>query len=531
MESDRLAGYAPGPVRAPVRLLVACCAALLLAPAGARAHHWDPGACGLPATLPLYAEYAEIAVPRAIRQDVFGAARPPLVLATSGRVAESLRATGAHTIFWQMRLDRLTGLTTAPADPAGVPAAAERMLVRAAAETGCATPLVALNELHGAWLKTPWSERNAGYRANVLTALRELHARGSRPFLLVPTKPTPYLASPEAQEWWRAVAQVSDVVLELHFNAKVLHGYGPRVGSRKRRTVMRRELERFTAIGIPPERLGILHGFQSGHGKGGRSRLPLPDWLRVVKWEVLAARQVLAEYAAAGRQVGSVWSWGWGDFPAISHIDRDKHLTACTYLWARDPALCDAPARAARWKRAFNTSRSEGQIALAPGVHCACAAPAGRFTTAEVEELAAAGAGGPFGPVGRASAAQALFARLVESRRVGVREAEIDRAEVAVVAHAFGGDAAAYVEGLAAATVTRAAARGAIADQIRRRKLVAVLRGRSVRRWSLDEQARALERTTCLSDDVAAPGVVDLAAFVPFLRVPPHVVGTGVPRP
>jgi hypothetical protein len=518
-------------VRVPLRLLLACCAALFLAPGEARAHHWQPGTCGLPTEHPLYAEYAEIAVPQAIRQDVFGAARPPLVLATSGRVAESLRATGVHTIFWQMRLDRLTGLTTAPADPAGVPAAAGRMLARAAAETACPTPLIALNELHGAWLKTPWSERNAQYRANVLSALHELHARGARPFLLVPTTPTPFLGSPEAQAWWRAVADVSDIVVELHFNAKVLHGDGPRVGSRKRRIVMRRELDRFVAIGIPPERLGILHGFQSGHGKGGRSRLPLPDWLRVVKWEVLAAKQVLAERAAAGRQIGSVWSWGWGDFPAISHIDRDKHLTACTYLWARDPALCDAPARAARWKRRFNTSRSEGQIALAGGVHCARAAPAGRFTTAEVEELAAAGVGGPFGPVGRRSAAAALFSRLVESRGLGVREAEVDRGEQAVVAASFGGDAAAYLQALGEASVTRGVARGVVADQIRRRKLVAVLQGRSVRRWSLEAQSRALEATTCLDDDVAVAGVVDLAAFLPFLRVPPHVYGRGAYRP
>jgi hypothetical protein len=30
---------------------------------------------------------------------------------------------------------------------------------------------------------------------------------------------------------------------------------------------------------------------------------------------------------------------------------------------------------------------------------------------------------------------------------------------------------------------------------------------------------------------VAAPGVVDLPAFLPFLRVPPHVVGFRPPQP
>jgi len=512
-------------------VLAACSVAVLAAPAPGAAHHWQPGACGLPTERPLYAEYAEIAVPQAIRHDVFGSARPPLVLATSGRVAESLRTTGAHTIFWQMKLERLVGLTTAPADPATVPAAAERMLARAAAETGCETPLVALNELHGGWLRTPWSPRYAQYRANVLQALRELHARGAQPFLLVPTTPTPFTESPEAAEWWRAVGEVSDVVVELHFNGRVLLGHGPRVGSRMRRVVMRRELDRFLALGIPAERLGILHGFQSGHGKGGRERLPLPDWLRVVKWEVLAAKQVVAERAAAGAQIGSVWSWGWGDFPTLSHIDRDKHLTACVYLWARDPALCDGPGRAARWNRSFNTSRTEGQIALAPGIHCASSAPAGRFTTAEVEQLAAAGVGGPFGPVGRQSAVAALFARLVESRRLAVREAEVDRAEQALVAAVFGGDAAAYEQALATHAVARAVARGAIADQIRRRKLHAVLGGGSVRHWSLAAQERALKETTCVGDSLTRPGVVDLPAFLPFLRLPTHVAGAGLPRP
>ena len=42
--------------------------------------------------------------------------------------------------------------------------------------------------------------------------------------------------------------------------------------------------------------------------------------------------------------VWSVWSWGWGTFDS-SGADADKAVAACTYLWTRDPVLCDALAQ------------------------------------------------------------------------------------------------------------------------------------------------------------------------------------------
>jgi hypothetical protein len=516
-------------VRTAVVVLTVSLALAGLVPESARAHDWAYGACGLPAGGTLYAEYAEIAVSKPIREEVFVQARPPLVLATSGRaLAETFRAAGAHTIFWQMQLQRMVGLTTTPADPATVPDAAVRLHNRAVAETGCATPLIALNELQGGRLPTPWAERNAQYRANVLVALRVLHERGSRPFLLVPTTPAPFVASPEAEEWWRSAAAVSDIVLQMHFNGRRLHERGPRVGSRTRRIAMRRALDRFIEIGIPSARLGLLHGFQSGVGYGGREQLPLSDWLRVVKWEALAGKQVVAERAAAGAPLGSVWSWGWGDFPALSSIDPDKHVTACVYLWARDPALCDGPGRAATQGRAFQTSLTEGQIQLAPGIHCSIRSPAGRILSTDVERLAAAGANGPFGPVGRGSALAALLARHVERRRAGVRPEEVARAEQALVAASFGGDWSAYGEALARHAVTPEVAREFVADQLRRRRLGAILGKRqTARQWSVEAQKRAYATTTCLGDELQRIGVVDLAAFVPVLRLPASVSGRG----
>ena len=55
-------------------------------------------------------------------------------------------------------------------------------------------------------MASPWMPINAQYRANVLTFVRTLAARGARPFLLVPTKP---YGADEALTWWRQVAKVT----------------------------------------------------------------------------------------------------------------------------------------------------------------------------------------------------------------------------------------------------------------------------------------------------------------------------------
>ena len=78
-----------------------------------------------------------------------------------------------------------------------------------------------------------------------------------------------------------------------------------------------------------------------------------------MKWEALSTAQVAKETGLA-----SIWSWGWALFGGN---DPDKLVTACTYLWARNPSLCDAPTKAGP---AFNTSRTEGQIVLPAGATC-----------------------------------------------------------------------------------------------------------------------------------------------------------------
>jgi hypothetical protein len=504
------------------RTLIAasCLVALLAAPGVARADHWVPGACALPAAFPLQVEYAEVAVSPTILEEIFGPARPALVLATSGRrVPPRLRELGAHTVFWEMKIQRLLGNTTVPADPGTIDAAADRLYARAVAATGCSTPKIALNELQGSRLPTPWSATNTTYRANTLQLLRRLHARGAHPYLMVITTPRPFTDSPDAATWWRQAAEVSDLVLQVHFDGRFVYRQGPIVGSRLRRTKMRRVIEQFAALGIPPVRLGLLHGFQSGRGFGGREGLPLDTWLRVVKWEVLATKQVLAERAEAGAQIGSDWSWGWGDYPELSRVDPDKSVTACVYLWARDSRLCDGPARAADWGAPFNVSRSEGQILLPAGAHCSVGRKGLRIASETVSALASVTAGRT--PLGRPAALSTLLSWLLNAQNAGVPRAEVLRAEQALVATRFAGRRDSYGAALAGVRMPPGLARALIADQLRRERIARRLpRGRSYAVWLSEAKARALQTTVCARDELPELGLTDLTARLPFLRLP-----------
>lgn len=493
----------------------------MTAPGAAQADAWAPGVCGLPTALPLRVEYAEVAVSSVILNEVFGPARPSLVLATSGRtVPAQLRTLGAHTVFWHMKLERLIGGTGAPAEADTIEATADRLYERAVRETGCAFPTIALNELQGNWLPTPWSANNAQYRDNALRLLQRLHARGAHPYLLVTTTPRPFTGSEEAASWWQQAAAVADLVLQVHFDGRYIYRQGPAVGSRLRRTKMRSVLDQFEAIGIPARRLGLLHGFQSGAGAGGREGLALSQWLRVVKWEVLGTKQVIDERAGDGEHIGSDWSWGWGDFPTMSRVDPDKHVTACVFLWARDPELCDGPERAAGRDTSFNTSLFEGQLQLPEGVHCTLGRRGAVIASETVETLAAGLSDGE--PIGRRAALKTLLSWSVTSRNVRLRQADVVRAEGGIVRRAFGGSRDDYLAALEAAKLPLTLARAAIADQLRRRKIQRRLpRKVSFRSWYANAQTKVLRDAACRRDELpAASAATTLVERLPFLRIP-----------
>ena len=256
---------------------------------------------------------------------------------------------------------------------------------------------------------------------------------------------------------------------------------------------MRGVIRRFADIGVPRERLGLALGFHSAPGMLGREGLqPLPAWLDYVKWNALAAEQVAAEEG-----IDSIWSWGWAAFTP-GGVDPDKPLAACAYLWTRDPALCDAPSVSGG---VFNTSRDEGQLLLAPGVHCGFSGTA--ITTAALARTARI-------TWSRGTAATALLTRLAR-RRARVRGREILRAERRIVAERFRGSKRAYRRALSRRGLSLAAARVIVSDQLRARRMS---RARTLR-----YEAEALATAVCRRDELPKLGVVDLSRFVPFLKL------------
>lgn len=438
----------------------------------------DAGSCGLPDTQPMWVDYADASV--SFRNEVFR--KPGLVLASSGTAASrELRDGGAHTVYWHMKMTRLVGTPSEPADPASIPAAAETLVARATASSGCATPLIALEELWGADLPTPWSPTNAAYRANVLNLAQQLAARGARPFLFVHGN---LETDGAAAGWWRELAHHADIVYESYFDAPRIYALGPLLGSRELRVAMRRPIRRLEGLGIPPARLGLILGFHSKPGTSGREGLqPRDAWLQFVKLNALAARQVAIEEG-----VGSIWSWGWGTFDELG-ADPDKPLAACVYLWTRDPSLCDAPARAT-----FDTSLTAGQLLLPEGVRCAF--PAGMVSEAAVRRLS------PFAGGDRA-ALTALVQRRALRRAVPVRSRTTQRAERTLVDSRHRGSYARYRRALTRRGLTRSDALALLADRIRVRALG--------HRRAEEKLAAAIESALCARDALPARAPVDLA--------------------
>ena len=489
-------------------LLLACVAAATAA-GQARAQEWP---CGLPSEQPLWIEFADGSVP--FRQALFG--KRGIVVATSGlqRSAE-LRSLGAHTVYWHMSLKGIAGGPAAPAEPDHVVERANALFDLAVAATGCATPVIALNELAGASRATPWPPEIYRYRANVLAVVRTLAERGAQPVLLVPGKPAgsgaPFVAG-DATVWWREAALHASIVRQMHFNAPHAHRKGPVLGPRARRVAMRAAVAPFLALGIPAERLGLLLGFQSGPGKGGREGLePREAWLEIVKQETLSARQVASELGLA-----SVWSWGWGTF-SENGADPDKPTAACVYLWTRDPSLCDGPAAAGP---AFSASLTAGQIALPDGVHSTTGA--GPISLAEVDALAAATGD-------RRVALTALLTRLVLARASGpVTPADVERAERWLADSGFGGDTAAYERELTARGLDRETAGDIVADQFRRQELAAGLAVAGSSRGLdavLRGHLRDVRRTAvCLRDELPGRTPHVWGSRVATLTLPPAAV-------
>jgi hypothetical protein len=435
-----------------VKKLVVClavAAGVLIAPFGSAPERADAraGACGLTGGNPMWVDFGDGSVPFWDR--IFR--RPGLVVAASNfLMPPQLRAAGAKTVYFDLNLKTRVGTPTSPLSYGAVLDWADRMYLRAVASAGCDRPTMALNELFGAGTVTPWTEKNAQYRANVLAFVQRLASRGARPVLLVSSPP---YTGGEAGEWWRQISGPAEIVRQVYFSGRHIHELGPTLGSRVMRESLRRAVRDFTAIGIHPARIGLMLGFQSRRGTGGREGLqPKEAWYRIVKLEALAARLVAHETG-----IGSIWSWGWASWTRAER-DPDKEAAACVWLWVRNPKLCDGPAMVGP---RFEASLTEGQPPRGSSV---CIVGDARMTRREVNALTAL-------TRERSFAMSTLLARLVMRERVPVSRREVLAAERAIVKARFGGSFARYGAALKAARANRAIALGAIEDALMRREI------------------------------------------------------------
>jgi hypothetical protein len=405
--------------------------------------------CGLPEAQPIWIDFADGSV--SFWRERF--ARPGVVVATGGsQLAAEARAAGAATVHWDMYLRKRVGTPSEPADAALMERRADSLFDYAVSVTGCQQPLITLNELWGASLPTPLTPTVERYRANVLRFVSRLAERGGRPALLVSSEP---FTGGEAAAWWKAVGQVSDLVLENYANANLIWRDGAVGGSRRLRTDYRRSAAKLLAVGVPSSRIGLMIGFQTGSGAGGREGLrPRSRWFDVAKWQAFAAREVVREL-----RLSHVWSWGWAQRNARSN-DPDKTYAACVWLWARDPALCDAPGLLGK---ELDADRRAGQIDLPAGVRCRYAGTA--LTASGVAALAKVTGD-------RELALTALVVRAVERERSAVRTERILAVERRIVASRFGGSRSAYLAALGEAGASLAVARGILGDELRRFEIV-----------------------------------------------------------
>jgi hypothetical protein len=402
------------------------------------------GQCGIPATQPVWADFGW----QTPQFNAILGKQGVVVGIGSGTYPQQIRAAGAATVYFDLNLKNRVGTTTKPADPSLIPGRVKSFFAFAQQQTGCATPVIVLNELSGPGLVTPWSDNNAQYRADILAFVQGLAAAGAHPVLLLPSKP---YTGGDAGVWWQQVATVAELVREIYVPAPSTWKLGPVLGSRTLRMDYRQAVADFTSIGIPANKVGIMISFATTNGFGGRNGLqPALAWYEVAKWQSLAAQQVAAETGIA-----SVWSWGWGEWN-VAEQDPAKPYAMCAWLWARSPSLCNAPQAIPD----FDASKTEGQLTvLRPGVQCLVGKQT--ISTAAIAQLSGL-TGDP------ETAYSALFERLVESAAFPVANASVLAAERAVIRQEFRGSRALYNAALARAHTTVVQARAILADQLRR---------------------------------------------------------------
>ena len=421
---------------------------LLLATAALVAPNIAHAACGLPEAKPLWVDYG---TPELLAH--FG--RPGIVVAGAGKdYPAKARSLGAKTVYWDMYLNTRVGTPSAPAHQDLLPARAQRVFDFAVLSAGCPDPVIAMNELFGASVPTPWTPTTGRYRANVLEWARLLRAKGGHPVLLVSSEP---YTGGEAGQWWRELAQVADIALEKYFNAPAVHRGGAGAWQPPHADVDAR-LVRQALCGRGAVREAGRRPRLSDEARCGRARRPRARRRLVRGREAAGARRAASRTRARARPYLVV---GLGFLQRGGEGSRQAGA-ACVWLWARDPSLCAAEKLPERFDRDLRV----GQVDLPTGVRCALGNATIR--TNEIAGLARV--------TGDAELAlTALYARLVQQRVASAGPGRVRAAERVIVLRRFGGSRAPYLAALARTRASSAVALGAIADEVRREAIQARL--------------------------------------------------------
>jgi hypothetical protein len=265
-------------------------------------------------------------------------ARPGTVMGVQNEQwRDSYQARGADTTGWHMRLLKLVGTVKAPLPKSQVLAKIPSLVALAESMTTCDEPWLALNEMQAVQMSEPLSYAKRRFRENVLLLSRELHERGVRVLLFMPTIP---YESTRYRSYWRELSSHAELIYEAFtFSSREVVKRGVAGGTRYLRLRWSDSMTRLRKFVVRPSQAGLIIPFWTRHAGSGREGLNDAAWFRLTRIKTRAATQVGVNHG-----LGTVWSWGWQTNAAIGEVDADKPRAACHYLNERDPALCDPSA-------------------------------------------------------------------------------------------------------------------------------------------------------------------------------------------
>ena len=233
--------------------------------------------CGVPPDPPLWIDFGGHNAPVPAKPGV------TIAVASGTDVPAQYRSAGAATVMFDLNFNKRVGTTGDPADPSVIDARAKSLFDYATQVTGCATPMIAENELAGAQTPTPWTDNNAQYRQNVLDFLTDLQGLGAVPLLSIANPP---YTGGDAQYWWQQVSKVAILLRQVYFtkpNAVGLYQMGPAAASISMRQSLRGLVNHLTQIGIPSNRVALEMQLTTSPGLGQRAGLqPTQAWLEIV---------------------------------------------------------------------------------------------------------------------------------------------------------------------------------------------------------------------------------------------------------